>query len=164
MRPCSALDAIATLLGLFALAQLAACAGMSTPPTAPANGPGLGEIMSFTQMRHLKLWFAGAAGNWELADYEADELAEGFDDAMRFHPQHKNSPRPLTELIPEFTGGPLQALRQAIDQRDRSRFEVAYDALTAGCNGCHAAAQFSFNIIVRPTANPYSNQQFTPRQ
>src|ERR1700692_621005 len=44
--------------------------------------PGLGEIMTLTQMRHLKLWLAGAAKNWELADYELDELKEGFDDAI----------------------------------------------------------------------------------
>jgi hypothetical protein len=41
--------------------------------------PGLGEIMSLQQMRHAKLWFAGQAENWELADYEIDELGEGFD-------------------------------------------------------------------------------------
>jgi hypothetical protein len=31
-------------------------------------------------MRHVKLWFAGQAANRELADYEVDELDEGFDD------------------------------------------------------------------------------------
>ena len=36
--------------------------------------PGLGEIMSATQMRHLKLWLAAEAQNWDLAAYEVDEL------------------------------------------------------------------------------------------
>ena len=31
--------------------------------------PGLGEIMTLTQMRHVKLWFAGDAANWPLAKY-----------------------------------------------------------------------------------------------
>src|SRR5690242_6266881 len=26
--------------------------------------PGLGEIMTLQQMRHVKLWFAGQAANW----------------------------------------------------------------------------------------------------
>jgi hypothetical protein len=45
--------------------------------------PGLGEIMGSTQMRHAKLWFAGKAGNWDLASYELDEIREGMDDAVK---------------------------------------------------------------------------------
>lgn len=122
--------------------------------------PGLGETMSLTQMRHLKLWFAGQAENWELAAYETDELAEGFADVVRFHPTHEGSPAPLSELVPEFTTGPLESLRSAIERRDLAAFTAAYDSLTRGCNGCHRAAAFSFNIIERPSANPYSNQRF----
>jgi hypothetical protein len=135
------------------------------PPAAPAEepfAPGLGEIMAATQMRHLKLWFAGHSANWPLASYEIDELEEGFADAVRFHPRHKSSPRPLTELVPEFTAGPIAALRSAVGHRSTAEFAAAHDALTQGCNGCHAAAGFSFNVVKRPTANPYSNQEFGP--
>jgi hypothetical protein len=122
--------------------------------------PGLGEIMALQQMRHSKLWFAGQAGNWELCAYETDELEEGFDDAMHFHPTHKTSPQPLTEAVPLFTKEPVKALRQAVAARDRDQFEQAFDALTAGCNGCHRATNFSFNVVVRPQQNGYSNQDF----
>jgi hypothetical protein len=122
--------------------------------------PGLGEIMSATQMRHLKLWFAGEARNWDLAAYEVDELEEGFADAMRFHPEHKSAPRPLTVMIPDFTSGPLRALRGTIEARSAPDFETAYDALTEGCNGCHAEAGFGFNVVARPSGNPYTNQRF----
>lgn len=124
--------------------------------------PGLGEIMSLTQMRHLKLWFAGQAENWALAAYETDELEEGFSDVVTFHPTHKGSPTPLSQLIPEFSAGPIEALRSAIEHRDLVEFTVAYDSLTQGCNGCHRAAAFSFNVVERPSANPYSNQDFDP--
>ena len=116
--------------------------------------------MSLTQMRHLKLWFAGRDQNWELASYETDELEEGFADVVRFHPTHKSAPEPLTVLVPEFTEGPIAALRSAIEQRDLAAFETGFDALTEGCNGCHRAADFAFNVVVRPTSNPYSNQHF----
>ncbi len=129
----------------------------------PGYVPGLGEIMSANQMRHLKLWYAGQAGNWPLASYEIDELEEGFADVVRFHPKHKESPRPLTELVPEFTAGPIRALRSAVDHRSQTEFAAAHDALTQGCNGCHVAAGFSFNVVQRPTANPYSNQDFGPK-
>lgn len=124
--------------------------------------PGLGEIMSLTQMRHLKLWFAGEAENWALASYETDELAEGFSDVVKFHPTHEGSPAPLSQLVPEFTASPIEALRSAIERRDPMAFTDAYDALTQGCNGCHRAAEFSFNVVERPSANPYSNQRFQP--
>ena len=119
--------------------------------------------MSLTQMRHLKLWFAGQAENWDLAAYETDELAEGFADVVRFHPTHKGSPTPLTQLVPEFTDGPIEALRSAIGQRSPSGFTAAYDSLSRGCNGCHQAAEFSFNVVERPSSNPYSNQRFRAR-
>jgi hypothetical protein len=122
--------------------------------------PGLGEIMSLTQMRHMKLWFAGQGENWELAAYETDELSEGFADVVRFHPTHESTPDPLSELVPEFTSGPLGALRSAIGSRDLASFTAAYDSLTRGCNGCHRAAGFSFNVVRRPVENPYSDQRF----
>ncbi len=128
--------------------------------TGEAYAPGLGEIMSFTQMRHVKLWFAGEARNWPLASYEVDELEEGLADAMRFHPEHEGAARPLTELVPEFTAGPVLALRGAIRDESQAGFVAAFDSLTEGCNGCHAAAAFSFNVITRPSANPFSNQRF----
>ena len=39
--------------------------------------------MAQQQIRHIKLWFAGRAGNWPLADYEIDQLKEGFDHVNR---------------------------------------------------------------------------------
>ena len=36
--------------------------------------------MAQQQERHIKLWFAGHAVNWPLADYEIGELSDGFDD------------------------------------------------------------------------------------
>jgi hypothetical protein len=136
--------------------------GVEPSDAGSTYSPGLGEIMAANQMRHLKLWFAGEARNWPLAAYEIDELEEGFADAVRFHPEHKDAPRPLTELVPEFTAAPLAALRRAISGESPQDFVTAYDALTQGCNGCHAATRFSFNVITRPASNPYANQRFEP--
>jgi hypothetical protein len=146
----------AALLTAIACAHPAARRSAAPEPYAP----GLGEIMAATQMRHLKLWYAGEARNWPLASYEVDELEEGFADAVHFHPTHKTAPRPLTELVPEFTNGPIAALRAAIGSEDPKAFAAAHDALTEGCNACHVATEFSFNVVQRPDANPYSNQRF----
>jgi hypothetical protein len=111
-------------------------------------------------MRHLKLWFAGEAENWDLAAYETDELVEGFEDIVRFHPTHKMSPVPLRQIVPQFTDEPVRALRSAIEHRDQAAFTAAYDSLTQACNGCHQATEFSFNVVERPSSNPYANQRF----
>ena len=52
-------------------------------PAPAGDVPGLGEIMTLQQLRHIKLWFAGRAGNWPLADYEVGELNEGFEDVSK---------------------------------------------------------------------------------
>ena len=126
--------------------------------------PGLGEIMTAVQMRHAKLGVAGAAGNWELVDYELDELDEGLEDAALYHPTHKDMKQPLTEMIPAFMNGPLDALREAAKTKDVDKFDMGFDALTTGCNGCHQAADFGFNVVTKPTAAPVPNQQFDPPQ
>ncbi len=151
----------------LALVLCAACGGRpaasgSAPPEAYV--PGLGELMSLQQMRHVKLWFAGQATNWELADYEIDELGEGFDDIVRYHPTHKDSPVAPKDAIPRMVTQPLADLRGAVKRKDTAAFGQAFDALTTACNNCHQATNFGFNRVQRPAANPYSNQVFAPPQ
>src|SRR5512146_1212403 len=142
--------------------------GCSRPPASAAGGasagapeayvPGLGEIMTLQQMRHAKLWLAGQAGNWELADYELDELGEGFDDVVKFHPTHKDSPVAPKDAIPKMIPQPLADLRAAVEKKDVNAFGAAYDSLTEACNNCHKATNFGFNRVQRPTGNPFLNQ------
>jgi hypothetical protein len=46
---------------------------------AASYTPGLGEFMSSIQVHHAKLWFAGQAQNWELANFEIAEIKESLD-------------------------------------------------------------------------------------
>ncbi len=146
---------------LLGLALLGCRAPRGSPPEAGYR-PGLGEIMSAVQWRHIKLHAAGAAGNWRLAAHEIHELEEAFEDAARYHPHFRRMPRPLGELLAEHTGAPLEALRAAVASADREAFRRGYDALTRGCNGCHAATGMPFLVVVRPEAHPFSNQRFEP--
>src|SRR5260221_12763199 len=118
--------------------------------------------MTWPQRRHAKLWFAGQAGNWPLASYELDELREGMDDVATFHPTHKDAPLPIPDLIQKIITEPLRQLEEAIKAQDQTRFTQAFDGVTEGCNACHRAANFGFNVVTRPSANPYSNQTFEP--
>jgi cytochrome c553 len=149
-----------TLILGAACARSPAPAASSETPAAEAFVPGLGEIMSLQQMRHTKLWLAGQAGNWKLASYELDELGEGFDDVVRLHPTHKDSPVAPKDAIPRMVIGPLEGVRRAVEKQDATAFVAAYDSLTAACNSCHEATNFGFNRVQRPATNPYPNQVF----
>ncbi len=153
-----------TRIALAVAAMLSACLGAACGGAAGAYVPGLGEIMSLQQMRHAKLWLAGDAGNWQLAAYELDELGEGFDDVVAYHPTHKESPVDPKDAIPRMVTEPLAELRSAVEQKDRAAFVQAFDALTTACNSCHEATDFGFNRVQRPAANPYPNQVFAPPQ
>ena len=142
------------ILFLALLILGAACRQQTPPPptttaASEAYTPGLGEIMTLQQMRHTKLWLAGEASNWDLATYELKELGEGFDDVVKFHPTHEESPVAPKDAIPRMITMPLSDLRTA-------------DSLTKACNDCHQATNFGFNRLQRPIANPYPNQVFAP--
>jgi hypothetical protein len=146
---------IAATLALFL--PLAAQAQPKEPFT-----PGLGEIMTLQQMRHLKLWFAGQAGNWPLADYELDELKEGYEDIVKYFPTKDDVPTgPMASAIIEKE---VAELNKAIEAKDRKQFAAAFEKLTASCNACHQSSKKPFIVVQRPTANPYANQSFAPRK
>jgi hypothetical protein len=122
--------------------------------------PGLGEIMTLQQMRHLKLWYAGQAGNWPLADYELDELKEGFEDIVKYHPTHDDVP--TGTMATAVIAGEVTTLNKAIAAKDRKQFAAGFDKLTAACNACHQSAKHAFIVVQRPAGNPYTNQAFAP--
>jgi len=131
-------------------------------PAKESYASGLGEIMSLQQMRHLKLWFAGAAKNWPLADYELDELKEGFDDVIKFFPVKDDMK--IGDMAQSTAVPVLDDVKKAIDARDGGKFAAAFDKLTAACNACHQSSNHGFIVIQRPTSQPYSNQSFTPKK
>jgi hypothetical protein len=153
----------AILAGLsLAIATGPADADANSPTLAKTEAyvPGLGEIMSLQQMRHAKLWLAASRGNWALADYEMDELREGFEDASRLHPTYESVP--VAALIAKLTPAPLEAIGKAIKGKSSADFTRSFDSLTAACNTCHRAANHGFIEIRRPSGTAFSNQKFEP--
>jgi hypothetical protein len=143
----------------LAVGMVASAHAADDKPPAVAT-PGLGEIMTLTQMRHLKLWFAGREKNWELAAYELEELQEGFDDAIKYFPTKDDVP--VAQMVKDITPGPMGELKSAVEAKDWKKFAKAFDSLTAACNTCHQGAKKPFIVIRRPTSSPYSNQSFAP--
>ena len=153
---------VAAVAAIIIFTALAADAQEKSAPQQPAAmphddsyQPGLGEIMALQQMRHIKLWFAGHAANWPLADYEIGELNEGFDDVTQLLGG---------DVVQQHVGPPLGALQKAVDGKNSAAFTAAFDTLSAGCNACHHTLDHAFIVIGRPTLLPYSNQDFAPQK
>ena len=118
--------------------------------------------MIATQIRHAKLWLAGDARNWELADYEIDELKEG--------------PGRHRQIFPDLQGhagrqddrsdcdGPVADVEAAVKAKDRAKFTAAFDKLTTACNTCHQSANRPFIVIQRPASSTFPNQSFAPKR
>jgi hypothetical protein len=77
------------------------------------------------------------------------------------HPEHKDSPLPLPLLVPKIMTQPMKDVREAIRAHDPAAFTTAFDALTVGCNSCHQATNFGFNVVQRPSGPAwFANQAF----
>lgn len=115
--------------------------------------PRLADIMSVTQLRHMKLWFAGQSSNWELAAYELRQFRESLIEAASLYPGI-----PVTNVT--TMADPIQVVADAIKAKDTRAFVSAFGSLTAGCNSCHQSMERGYIVIRVPTASPFSDQVF----
>jgi hypothetical protein len=110
------------------------------------------------QPRHTKLGLAGQYKNWAYAAYELSELRNAFARTARTIPSYRNSD--MTVLIDAMTREPLSAVEQAIHDADSNRFKIAYERLTAVCNGCHRSQDHGIVVIKIPRGDVYPDQDF----
>jgi hypothetical protein len=128
-----------------------------------AYHPELGEQMLTIQIRHARLWFAGAAQNWVLAAFELQEIKEAFDAVVEQNPEHAIfQPQRLADILPAMTKAPMLALRDAVDHGNKAEFEKTFDALSAACTGCHRTAGVDFLVIERPKSPLLDNLRVAP--
>ncbi len=151
-------SAIALLIGLAMIGATSRATGEPAQPYAP--GPV--EYMLQLQSHHNKLWLAGNARNWDLADYQADELKELLEDIAKRIPVYKDMP--IGKMIEATVMPPMEGVEAAIKSRNSKAFASAFDKLTAGCNSCHEAAKRGFIVVQRPATSPFPNQSFAPKR
>jgi hypothetical protein len=141
--------ALACFAAPYAIAQSAP--DVSVEPYVPR----LADIMNALQLRHLKLYFAGRAQNWELADFELRQVRAGLAEAAVLY-----SGLPVTNIT--TLAAPVQALSDAIKAKDERKLMNAFGQITNGCNACHQSMDRKFIVIAQPTQPPFSNQLFAP--
>lgn len=160
---------------VWALTSFAGVAPAQTPSSAPAPAarpaaqeapksyiPGLEQFMSVIQNEHAKLWYAGRARNWQLAEYQLGEIKEVMSDVQDIVPTFKNLP--LADMLDAVITGEIAALEKAIAAKDAKAFAAGYGKLTQACNACHQATGNGFVVIRRPVGPAFPNQDFSPHR
>jgi hypothetical protein len=120
--------------------------------------PGLHSLMQQVQVRHAQLWFAGAAGNVALAEYQVHELEELIEDIAELHPEYDD--KPVAQLLGQLLTPALEDVERAV--RGEHDFAAAFDRLTQQCNACHAATDRSAIVMQRPRTPPLDNLRYEP--
>lgn len=154
--------------GLVLLFMVSGCNEKKTPDAQlearlkalEAAAPGVGEIMSGVQLHFAKLYFAGKAQNWGLAEFELHEIEENLDKAVTLRPEENGTN--LVGLADGFKQTQLAALGTAAQHKDWSAFQSAYTEAIGVCNGCHEETTRPFIVITVPAAPPVPNQQWEP--
>ena len=147
----------------------AAAKPAAATPTAAyqdqAFAPGLDDLMTMlVQPRHIKLYYAGSAKNWELAAAESRDLRASFGRIAQTIPKYEGDDVSLSMgklMVPK-----LDALDAAIAVADSEQFAAAYKGVTQACNECHTYMEHPFLVIQNPDAaavdRAHSDQDFNP--
>jgi hypothetical protein len=69
---------VIVVLALAAAASGSALAQEQPAKSDTAQPPSISDVMGQTPLRHFKLGYAGALGNWALANYEAGLVADSL--------------------------------------------------------------------------------------
>ncbi len=96
--------------------------------------PGLGTVMIEYARRFAQLEYAIAAGNWDMAKYQLDEMIEIQEVGETTRPGR-------APLLKAFEDGYLKAIDQAILAQDSAKANDALKNTVSGCNACHAGSK-----------------------
>ena len=130
------------------------------PSDEEEHAVSLGQHMAYFQRYADKLYFAGTASNWELADFYAHELEETTE-AVEAAGYVEDGVE-INSLLASLFTEPLENVEEAVDARDVEAFRSAYGGLVTACNTCHEAAEHGFVRIIVPEQSAYPNQDFEP--
>lgn len=110
--------------------------------------------MSFISRYAQKLYFAGDAENWELADIYSHEIEEISADIVSGEEMHDGIN--ISELMESMLLPKIEQLEEAIDSGDREMFLDRYNVMIQSCNSCHEASDYGAEKVTVPDINPYA--------
>jgi hypothetical protein len=95
-----------------------------------ATQPGLDRLMAELGPRMHRLYFAGRAANWRLADYFFRSTVKQLSLCAFSRPKYE-------QAINAYLANDCEPVRVAIKSGDRDAFESAYAAMVARANEYH---------------------------
>lgn len=158
--------ALALVAGLFvaATAGFTQNAGGGGGLTVLEFSPRFDDLMTMlVQPRHLKLYYAVQEENWDLAAFEARELGAALRRVGATIPTYRN--QSVDDAVAAMATPQLEAVGEAIEEKDSGEFMTAYTRLTQSCNACHVTMEHPFLVMKVPDADapsPFPDQVFTP--
>ncbi|HWY63301.1 MAG TPA: hypothetical protein VNW15_15475, partial [Rhizomicrobium sp.] len=113
--------------------------------------PGFDDMMTMlVQPRHVRLYYAGTAKNWEMAAAENRDLRASFDRLAQAIPNYLGND--VNASVATFIKPKMDAMDAAIAAADAKQFSSAYEELTTACNACHTYMEHPFLVIKVPDA------------
>ena len=98
--------------------------------------------MTTIQLHAGKLWFAARASNWDLAQYELDEMKETME-AVKGLNAEKNGVK-ISNVSDSVLQTQVAELDKSIKNKGQTEFQKFYDETLSACNGCHTEAGYNF--------------------
>jgi len=101
------------------------------------------HAMASVEYHYSRLWFAGKAANWPLAQFYWNETRSHLRWAVRVIPIRKDNAGKevnLRNILEAFENTPLKQLEEAIAAKDSAKFEASYKFTLETCYSCHKAA------------------------
>jgi hypothetical protein len=157
--------ALALPVSIIASAQNAPAPQNATP--APARPglvildfkPAMDDLMTMlVQPRHMKLYYAGQAKNWQLAAFQINELRGALARIGRTIPNYRNIN--VDTAVASIFADKLKAVDAAVKATDLAQFNAAYGEMTAACNDCHKGMEHPFLVIKVPDSGNFPDQEF----
>jgi len=109
--------------------------------------PGLGTVMMEFGHRFYLTYYAAKAENWELAEYEIEELIEAQEIAETTRPKYALKLQAFESIY-------LKKLQNSIRKQDWKLFEKNYTQTTNACNACHKENGHSYIQYSLPKESP----------
>ncbi|HEY2774188.1 MAG TPA: hypothetical protein VGK20_09075 [Candidatus Binatia bacterium] len=102
--------------------------------------PGASQVMLQVGIRLNALAAAGKKQNWDLADYERQEIEEAFDRLSLTRPG-------MEPDLDTFITGSLAPIGTAITAKDKTALATALSNATTACTTCHQLYGDDFLVV-----------------
>ena len=117
--------------------------------------PGMAEIMPLIAQRIWKCFYAGKAGNKELAKFQLKEAVNLMEKGVLLRPKYTDN---MYKFIEEECG----VLSKCIDAEDWDGFESAFTAMVDSANAYHEVYDKGF-LVWKVPADPPPDMVMEPR-